>query len=174
MIQEREADSGKVHYANLNQHVQFSALCSCLASPPSLISFSLLTLVPSILPPPSPKLRGPTKAKNKIKKWRNYGATCILIGLDVEIDATVGVVLGVALLDMGGVFKSERGQDDKDDNERVEVLSNGGVKEVDDEGDIAVGVNVTGGGWENVVRSIPGAAEVDVEHHEFLLPFLFF
>lgn len=73
------------------------------------------------------------------------------------------------LLDVGGVVKSEPGQDDKDDDEKVEVLSNGGVEEVDDEDDFVVGVNVKGG-----VTSIPEAAEVDVEDHEFLLPFLFF
>ena len=73
------------------------------------------------------------------------------------------------LLDVGGVVKSEPGQDDKDDDEKVEVLSNGGVEDVDDEDDFVVGVNVKGR-----VTSIPEAAEVDVEDHEFLLPFLFF
>jgi hypothetical protein len=86
-------------------------------------------------------------------------------------------VLGL-VLDVGdGVVKSERGQDDVDDNEKVvEVLSNGGVeKEVDEDVGVAgVNVNEEGGGWENVVTPIPIAEVVEIEPHEFLLPFLFF
>ena len=70
---------------------------------------------------------------------------------------------------MGGVVKSERGQDDKDD-EKLDVLSNGGVEGADDIVVVA-GVNVRG--WENVVSSILGA-DVVVKHHEFLLPFFLF
>ena len=102
---------------------------------------------------------------------RNYGPTSILIDLGVKMGATEGVVLGVVLLDMGGVVISERGRGDKDDD-KSEVSSTGGVEGIDEEGDLVVaGVNVRG--WENVVTSIPGA-DVDVKHHEFLLPFLFF
>lgn len=98
----------------------------------------------------------------------------------------VVLVLGVVVLDVGGVVKSERarGGGDKDDEKVVKVLSlsNGGVEEVDEEDNIVVvGANVKGGGglgagcWENIVTPIvPVGAEVDIKPHEFLLPFLFF
>ena len=92
----------------------------------------------------------------------------------------VGVVPVVIALDddVRDVVKSERvqGDDDKDGGEDEE-------EEVDNF--VVVGVNVKGGGLggagrlENVIVVImsilPGVgADIDVDPHEFLLPFLFF
>ena len=124
----------------------------------------------------------------------NYGATCILIGLGVKIDATtegVGEVVileGEVVFDVGGVVKSElEVQDEDDDNDEVDdeeekglkalSLSNGGTEEVEENDIVVGGVNVKGGGaggWENVVTPTPAETEVDIEPHEFLLPFLLF
>lgn len=93
----------------------------------------------------------------------NYGATCILIGLGVKIDATtegVGEVVileGEVVFDVGGVVKSElEGQDEDDDNDEVDdeeekglkalSLSNGGTEEVEENDIVVGGVNVKGGG----------------------------
>ena len=137
--------------------------------PPQSYAGSIQPLYPPLSLLHYLKNSGPTKKeqqKGKKKKGHNYGATCILIGLGVEIDATVveeGVLVAVLgcvvfVVVVGGVVvvKSERGHDDDDDNDNDEddddddgkvkvllLLSNGGVEEVDEEDDIGR-VNVKG------------------------------
>lgn len=78
------------------------------------------------------------------------------------MDATEGSEGVGAEAGGGGGVKNERLQDDEDDEE----LSNGGVEEADEDDDETdAGI----GGWKKVVTPI-----FDVEHHEFLVPFLFF
>ena len=101
---QRQADSGKVHYANqhLLSRTSFSALCSSLTSPPS--SFFFHCYAGSILP--HPHYLKP-RSNKKTKKKCATTVPPVLIGLDVvKMDATtegVGeeVVLGVAVLDVG-------------------------------------------------------------------------
>jgi hypothetical protein len=131
--------------------------------PPHLIHFfSLLRWFhPSIYLFPFPLIISKPGVQHKHKKkMHSYGATCILIGPDVKMDATTeGVVVLVLLVVLGGVgggvvvvVKSERGRGDDGDDVDEKVVkalsfSNGGMEEVDEEDDIANGsFNVKGGG----------------------------